>query len=109
MHIGTVATGRIGTAVLRRLKPFGMHLHYYDRHRLPEVVEKELNVMWHLSVGDMVKVCDVVAINVPLHPETEHLFNEALISKMKRGAYIVNTARGIICDRDAIVRALESG
>ena len=57
----------------------------------------------------MVKVCDVVTINAPLHPETEHLFNDALLAKMKRGAYLVNTARGKICDRDAIVRALESG
>ena len=53
----------------------------------------------------MVKVCDVVTINAPLHPETEHLFNDELIGKMKRGAYIVNTARGKICDRDAIARA----
>src|SRR5271157_4557861 len=109
MHVGTVAAGRIGLAVLKRLKPFDMHLHYYDRHRLPETVEKELDLTWHPNVEDMVKVCDVVTINCPLHPETEHLFNDAMISKMKRGAYIVNTARGAICDRDAIVRALESG
>jgi formate dehydrogenase len=109
MHVGTVAAGRIGLAVLRRLKPFDMHLHYYDRRRLPEAVEKELNLAWHLNVEDMVKVCDVVTINAPLHPETEHLFNDKLLSKMKRGAYLVNTARGKICDRDAIVRALESG
>jgi formate dehydrogenase len=70
----------------RRLKPFDMHLHYLDRHRLQEAVEKELNLTWHPNVEDMVKVC-----------------------KMKRGAYSVNTARGKICDRDAIVRALESG
>ncbi len=55
------------------------------------------------------RVCDVVTINAPLHPETEHLFDDALIAQMKRGAYIVNTARGKICDRDAIARALESG
>src|SRR6201988_2675758 len=109
MHVGTVAAGRIGLAVLRRLKPFDMHLHYYDRHRLPETVEKELDLIWHPSVDDMVKVCDVVTINAPLHPETEHLFNDALLSKMKRGAYLVNTARGKICDRDAMVRALQSG
>ena len=109
MHVGTVAAGRIGLAVLRRLKPFDMHLHYHDRHRLPEAVEKELDLTWHPNVEDMVKVCDVVTINCPLHPETEHLFNDAMISKMKRGAYLVNTARGKICDRDAIVRALESG
>jgi formate dehydrogenase len=57
----------------------------------------------------MVRVCDVVTINCPLHPETEGMFNDALIGKMKRGAYLVNTARGKICDRDAIVRALRSG
>ena len=109
MHVGTVAAGRIGLAVLRRLKPFDMHLHYYDRHRLPEAVEKELNLAWHPNVEDMVRVCDVVTINAPLHPETENLFNDKLLAKMKRGAYLVNTARGKICDRDAIVRALESG
>src|ERR1700686_3873564 len=109
MHVGTVAAGRIGAAVLRRLKPFDMHLHYYQRHRLPKAVESELGAIWHPSVEDMVKVCDVVTINAPLHPETEGLFNDAIISKMKRGAYLVNTARAKICDRDAVVRALESG
>jgi len=109
MHVGTVAAGRIGLAVLRRLKPFDMHLHYTDRHRLPEAVEKELGLEWHPNVEDMVKVCDVVTINAPLHPETENLFNDRLLAKMKRGAYLVNTARGKICDRDAIVRGLESG
>src|SRR5579863_5121641 len=109
MHVGTVAAGRIGLAVLRRLKPFDMHLHYYDRHRLPEAVEKELDLAWHPNVEDMVKVCDVVTINAPLHPETENLFDDKQLSTMKRGAYLVNTARGKICDRDAIVRALESG
>jgi formate dehydrogenase len=109
MHVGTVAAGRIGLAVLKRLKPFDMHLHYFDRHRLPESVEAELGLIWHPTVEDMVQVCDVVTINCPLHPETEHLFNDAMLSKMKRGAYLVNTARGKICDRDAIVRALESG
>jgi formate dehydrogenase len=109
MDVGTVAAGRIGLAVLRRLKPFDVKLHYTDRHRLPENVEKELGVTYHPDVESMVRVCDVVTINAPLHPETEHLFNDALISKMKRGAYLVNTARGRICDRDAVVRALESG
>ena len=109
MQVGTIAAGRIGLAVLRRLKPFDVKLHYTDRHRLPAEVEKELGVVFHENVESMVKVCDVVTINCPLHPETEHMFDNALIAKMKRGAYIVNTARGKICDRDAIVRALESG
>ena len=94
MHVGTVAAGRIGLAVLRRLKPFDMHLHYYERHRLPEAVEKELNLAWHPNVEDVVKVCDVVTINAPLHPETEGLFNDRLISRMKRGAYLVMNQSG---------------
>ena len=109
MHVGTVAAGRIGLAVLRRLKPFGMHLHYTDRHRLPESVEKELDLTWHPTREDMYKVCDVVTLNCPLHPETEHMINDETLKLFKRGAYLVNTARGKLCDRDAIVRALESG
>jgi len=109
MTVGTVAAGRIGLAVLKRLKPFDVKLHYTDKHRLPEKVEKELGLTYQPNVESLVRVCDVVTINCPLHPETEHLFNEALIGKMKRGAYLVNTARGKICDRDAITRALESG
>ncbi|MGH8480074.1 MAG: NAD-dependent formate dehydrogenase, partial [Gammaproteobacteria bacterium] len=109
MAVGTVAAGRIGLAVLRRLKPFDVKLHYTDRHRLSPDIERELDLTFHANVESLVRVCDVVTINCPLHPETEHLFNEALLGKMKRGAYIVNTARGKICDRDAIARALESG
>ena len=109
MHIGTVAAGRIGLDALRKMKPFDVHLHYFDRHRLPDTVDKELNLTFHESVESMVEVCDVVTINCPLHPETEHLFDEKMINKMKKGAYIVNTARGKICDKDAIAAALKSG
>jgi formate dehydrogenase len=109
MEVGTIAAGRIGLAVLRRLKPFDVKLHYTDRHRLPAAAEQELNLTWHPNVESMVRVCDVVTINCPLHPETEHIFDDALLAKMKHGAYIINTARGKICDRDAIARALESG
>ena len=109
MQVGTVAAGRIGSAVLRRLKAFEVGLHYTHRHRLPEEVERELGVTYHPDAASMVPHCDVVTINAPLHPETAHLFDDALIGKMKRGSYIVNTARGKICDRDAIARALESG
>jgi formate dehydrogenase len=109
MQVGTVGAGRIGSAVLRRLQPFEVGLHYTDRHRLPTEEEERLGVTFHEDVESLVRVCDVVTINAPLHPETEHLFDEALIAQMKRGAYIVNTARGKICDRDAVARALESG
>jgi formate dehydrogenase len=109
MVVGSVAAGRIGLAVLRRLKPFDVNLHYTDRHRLPEAVEQELNLTFHPDAASMVPHCDVVTINAPLHPETEHMFNDEMFGLMKRGTYLVNTARGKICDRDAVVRALESG
>jgi formate dehydrogenase len=109
MQVGTVAAGRIGLAVLRRLHPFDVGLHYTDRHRLPADVEAELNLTFHESAAAMVPLCDVVTINAPLHPETEHMFDDALLGSMKRGSYLINTARGKICDRDAVVRALESG
>lgn len=109
MKVGTVAAGRIGLAVLKRMAPFDCELHYTDRHRLPKDVEEKYNLHYHATPQEMVKVCDVVTINCPLHPETEHLFDETMINSMKRGAYIVNTARGKICDRNAIARALESG
>jgi formate dehydrogenase len=109
MTVGTVAAVRIGLAVLRRLKPFDVKLHYTDRHRLPEAVEKELGLTFHKSAADMVPHCDVVTINAPLHPETENLFNARLIATMKRGAYLVNTARGKICNREDIAAALRSG
>ena len=109
MAVGTVAAGRIGSAVLRRLKPFDVKLHYTDLHRLPEDVERDLGLTFYDSAAEMVPHCDVVTINAPLYPGTEGLFNDQLLSTMKRGAYLINTARGKICDRDAIVRALESG
>ncbi len=110
MHVGSVGgAGRIGYAVLKRLAPFDMTLHYQDRHRLPIEKEQELGLIYHESVEDMVGQCDVVSINCPLHSETEHMFNDTMIAKMKKGSYLVNTARGKICDKDAIVRALENG
>jgi formate dehydrogenase len=109
MHVGTVAAGRIGLAVLRRLAPFDVHLHYFDKHRLPAEVEAELNLTYHPTVQDMVPHLDVVTVNAPLHPETRGLFDDELIATMKRGAYLINTARALICDRGAIVRALQSG
>jgi formate dehydrogenase len=108
MQVGTVAAGRIGLAVLRRLKPFDVGLHYTDRHRLPDTVEQELQLTWHATAESLARVCDVVTINCPLHPETQNLFDAAMLAKMKRGAYLVNTARGLIANRDAVAEALKS-
>src|ERR1700732_1160900 len=109
MEVGTVAAGRIGLAVLRRLAPFDVRLSYTDRHRLPETVEKELGLTFYETTQDMVPNLNVVTINAPLHPETQGLFDDELLSTMRHGASLINTARGLICDRDAIVRALQSG
>src|SRR5580704_7155423 len=76
MKVGTVAAGRIGLAVLRRLKPFDVELHYTDRHRLPAELEKELGLTFHESTAAMVPSLDVVTINAPLYPQTEGLFND---------------------------------
>jgi formate dehydrogenase len=109
MQVGTVAAGRIGLAVLRRLKPFDVGLHNTDRHRLPDTVEEELNLTWHPTAESLAQVCDVVTINCPLHPETRDLFDAAMLAKMKRGACLVNTARGLIVNRDAVAEALRNG
>ena len=109
MDVGTVAAGRIGTAVLRRLAPFDVRLHYTDRHRLPAEVEQELGLTFHETTQQMVPNCDVVTINAPLHHETRGLFDDELLGSMRHGTYLINTARGLIVDRDAVVRALESG
>lgn len=109
MHVGTIASGRIGLRVLRLLKPFDVNLHYYDRRRLPLEVEQELGLTYHESVASLTKVCDVVNLQCPLYPETEHMINRASLKDFKKGAYLINTARGKLCERDAIVEALESG
>lgn len=109
MNVGVFGAGRIGLAVLRRLHPFDVKLHYFDPHRLSPELEKLMNLTYHPTVELLFEACDVVSIHTALHPKTEHIVNDALLNKMRRGSYLVNTARGKICDRDAIVRALESG
>lgn len=109
MHVGVLGAGRIGLSVLRRLKPFETHLHYFDQHRLPESIETELGLNYHDELTSMLAACEVVSINCPLHPATENLFTTELIDQMKPGAYLINTARGKICNREAIAKALESG
>jgi len=121
MTIGTVAAGRIGLAVLKRMRAFDCKLQYTDRHRLSPEMEAQLSSIpdglpvkyqggdAREDVERMVAECDIVTINCPLYPATEHLFDRAMLEKMQPGSYIVNTARGKICDRDAIADALHSG
>ncbi|WP_028223322.1 NAD-dependent formate dehydrogenase [Paraburkholderia oxyphila] len=109
MHFGTIGAGRIGLAVLRRLKPFGLALHYTQRHRLAPEIERELALTWHPDAASLVRAVDIVNLQLPLYPSTEHFFNDAMFARMKRGAYLINTARGQLVERDAVVRALQSG
>ncbi|SDN09903.1 NAD-dependent formate dehydrogenase [Streptomyces wuyuanensis] len=109
MDVGVLGSGRIGQAVLRRLKPFDVRLHYSDVHRLPKEVEEELELTYHPDARSLASSVDVLSIHTPLHPQTLDLFDDELLGAMKRGAYIVNTARALIVNRDAVVRALDSG
>lgn len=96
-HDHHMVAGRIGLAVLRRHKPFDLHLHYMDRRRVSDEVEKELGLTCHAHVESALQVCDVVIANCPLHPWTEHVFNTGLIRKMtwaswRADAHILITA-----------------
>ncbi|MFV0373212.1 NAD-dependent formate dehydrogenase [Microbacterium sp.] len=109
MDVGVFAAGRIGRAVIERLAPFGVRLHYTDRFRLPSDVEEKYGLTFHDDIRSLVKEIDVLAVHAPLTDDTRGLLNDELLATMRRGAYIVNPARGAIADRDAIVRALQSG
>ncbi|KAF5097801.1 hypothetical protein DV451_003681 [Geotrichum candidum] len=108
--IATVGVGRIGTRVLQRLVPFNpKELLYYDYQPLDPQLEKEIGVRRVESLEEMLAQADIVTINAPLHESTRGLFNKELISKMKRGAWLVNTARGAICVDQDVADALASG
>ncbi|MBE8895345.1 NAD-dependent formate dehydrogenase [Raoultella terrigena] len=109
MHFGTIGAGRIGLAVLRRLKAFDMPLHYSQRHRLASAIEEELGLTYHPDAGSLARSVDIVNLQVPLYLSTEHFFNQKMISETKRGSYLINTARAQLVDRDAVVNALKSG
>jgi len=108
--VGTVGCGRIGYRILQRLQPFDCkELLWFDYADLPADAASKLQARRVESLEEMLKVCDVVTINCPLHEQTKGLFNKELISKMKKGAWLVNTARGAIVDADAVAEALASG
>jgi formate dehydrogenase len=109
MHVGSVGAGRSGFALLRRLRPFDVRLHYTDPRRLPLAVENELGLTYHSTAADMVPACDVVTIHCPYHAETARLFDTDMIGRMKRGAYLINTTQDGICDPDAVAHCLETG
>ncbi|MGB7147095.1 NAD-dependent formate dehydrogenase [Mycobacterium sp.] len=109
MDVGVIAAGRIGRAVLRRLAPFDVTLHYTDTHRLSPEVEQQLNVTYHAGVESLVHSVDVVSVHSPLYKDTRAMFDEKLIASMRRGSYIVNTARAEETVPEAIAAALRTG
>jgi formate dehydrogenase len=108
--VGTVGAGRIGQLLMRRLKGFDLkQMLYYDRNSIGEEREKELGATRETDLDTLLAKSDVVVVNTPLTDQTRGLFNKERISKMKKGAYIVNNARGAIADVDAVKEAVESG
>ncbi|GJE88600.1 NAD-dependent formate dehydrogenase [Phanerochaete sordida] len=108
--VGTIGAGRIGFRVLQRLKPFNCkELLYFDYAALPEHASKEVEARRVEDLKDFVSQCDVVTVNCPLHEGTRGLVNAELLKHFKKGAWLVNTARGAICDREAVAAAVKSG
>ncbi|KAG1767028.1 hypothetical protein EV702DRAFT_1050484 [Suillus placidus] len=108
--VGTIGAGRIGYRVLQRLMPFDCkELLYYDYAPLPEAAAKAVNARRVEDLKDFVSQCDVVTVNCPLHEGTIGLVNTELLKHFKKGAWLVNTARGAICDKDAVAASLASG
>lgn len=108
--VGTIGAGRIGYRVLQRLVPFDCaELLYYDYAPLPPAAAKAVNARRVEDLKDFVSQCDVVTVNCPLHEGTRGLVNAELLKHFKKGAWLVNTARGAICDKDAVAEALKSG
>ncbi len=105
--VGIVGMGRIGREVATRLLPFGVTTFYYDIHPLPPEDEDALGVTF-LDLDAMLPECDVLTLHMPLSPETRGMFNRERLRKMKRGAFLINTARAELVDTDALVEALQN-
>ena len=107
--LGIVGMGRIGEAVAQRSRAFGMKIHYHNRKRVSADVERELEATYWPNLDRMIPEMDVVSINCPSTPETYHLMSAERIGRMKRSAYLINSARGDIVDEAALADALEKG
>ncbi|WP_242417399.1 2-hydroxyacid dehydrogenase [Sphingomonas panni] len=107
--LGIVGMGRIGQAVARRARAFGLSIHYHNRHRLPEAVEAELGATWHDDLDEMLGVIDLLTIHTPRNADSENLIDARRIDRMRRHVYLINASRGGIVDEEALVDALERG
>ncbi|WP_315919187.1 D-glycerate dehydrogenase [Mesorhizobium sp. SP-1A] len=106
-RLGIVGMGRIGTAVARRAKAFGLSIHYHNRHRVLPAVEDELEATYWESLDQMLARMDIISVNCPSTPATFHLLSGRRLMLMQPTAYIVNTARGDIIDEDALIKLLQ--
>lgn len=107
--LGIIGMGRIGIAVARRARAFGLSIHYHNRKRLPEAIEEELGASYHASVDTLLRISDVVTIHCPHTAETQNMISAQRLAKMKPSAYLINTARGEIIDEQAMIEALKVG
>ncbi len=108
-RLGILGMGRIGQAVARRARAFGMQIHYHNRKRLRPEVEAELEAVWWESLDQMVSRIDILSVNCPHTPSTFHLINARRLKLMKPSAVIVNTSRGEVVDENALTRMLRAG
>ncbi|MES2338711.1 MAG: D-glycerate dehydrogenase [Pseudomonadota bacterium] len=107
--LAIVGMGRIGQAVARRARAFGLSIHYHNRHRLPKVVEAELHAEWHPNLDEMLGMADIVTLHTPRNADSENLIDARRIALLKPTAYLINASRGGILDEEALVAALEGG
>jgi glyoxylate reductase len=108
-RLGIIGMGRIGQAVARRARAFGLQIHYHNRRRLPEEIEQELEATYWDSLDQMLARMDIVSVNCPHTPATYHLLSARRLKLLKPSAYIVNTARGEVIDENELARLIESG
>ncbi|WP_265516105.1 2-hydroxyacid dehydrogenase [Nitratireductor luteus] len=108
-RLGIVGMGRIGTAVARRAKAFGLSIHYHNRHRAAPLIEDELEATYWDSLDQMLARMDIISVNCPSTPATFHLLSARRLALLQPTAYIVNTARGDIVDEDALIAMIEDG
>ena len=107
--LGIVGMGRIGQAVARRARAFGLSIHYHNRHRLPKVVEAELNAVWHPNLDELLGAIDILTIHTPLNADSRELIDARRIALLRPHVFVINASRGGILDEDALVEALENG
>jgi glyoxylate reductase len=107
-RLGIVGMGRIGQAVARRAKAFGLQIHYHNRRRVAPRIEEELNATYWESLDQMLARMDIVSINCPHTPATYHLLSARRLKLLRPQAYIVNTARGEVIDENALARLIEA-